>query len=147
MTRASLQEILGRQITTFAEFKKQCADLQTALAEGDAMEKRKRKMLADLQFEFRDDPNVQPVFQILYQMEDFSDRVEPIWRGMIACSGNLASSGQNKQGAYQTICVDPAHQQLSVLVPELNRLGRQLQAELQKHGSSLPLDFLQAIGQ
>jgi len=146
-TGAALQEIVGRQTRTFAEFEKQCADLQATLAESDAMEKRKRKMLADLQFEFRDDSKVQPVFNLLYQMEDISDKVEPIWHGMIACSGILASAAQNKQEAYQTICVDPAHQQLSLVVPEMNRLGRQLQAEVQMYGGSLPRDFLQAIGQ
>lgn len=104
-------------------------------------------MLADLQFEFQGDSKVQPVFSLLYQMEDVSDKVEPIWRGMIACSGILASAAQNKQEAYQTICVDPAHQQLSLLVPEMNRLGHQLQAEVQKYGGSLPRDFLEAIGQ
>ena len=66
---------------------------------------------------------------------------------MIACSVILASAAQNKQEAYQNICVDPAHQQLSLLVPEMNRLGRQLQVEVQKYGGSLPRDFLQAIGQ
>jgi len=146
-TGAALQEIVGRQTSTFAGFKKQCADLQATLAESDAMEKRKRKMLADLQFEFRDDSKVKPVFNLLYQMEDVSDKIEPIWRGMIACSGILASAAQNKQEAYQTICVDPAHQQLSLLVPEMNRLGHQLQAEVQKYGGSLPRDFLEAIGQ
>ena len=104
-------------------------------------------MLADLQFEFRGDSKVKPVFNLLYQLEDISDKVEPVWRGMIACSGILASAAQAKQEAYQTICVDPAHQQLSLLVPEINRLGRQLQAEVQEHGGSLPRDFLQAIGQ
>jgi len=146
-TRAALQEIVGRQTGTFAEFEKQCVDLQATLAESDAMEKRKRKMLVDLQFEFRDDAKVKPVFNLLYQMEDISDKVEPIWHGMIACSGILASAAQNKQEAYQNICVDPAHQQLSLLVPEMNRLGRQLQVEVQKYGGSLPRDFLQAIGQ
>ncbi len=145
--RAALQEVVGRQTRTFVEFEKQCADLQATLVESDAMEKRKRKMLADLHFEFRDDSRVQPTFNLLYQMEDVSDKVEPIWRGMIACSGILASAAQNKQEAYQNICVDPAHQQLSLLAPEMNKLGRQLQAELQKHGDSLPRDFLQAIGQ
>ena len=146
-TGAALQEIVGRQTRTFAEFEKQCTDLQTTLAESDAMEKKKRKMLADLQFEFQDDSKVKPVFNLLYQMEDVSDKVEPIWRGMIACSGILASAAQNKQEAYQTICVDPAHQQLSLLVPEINRLGQQLQAEVQEYGGSLPRDFLQVIGQ
>ena len=146
-TGAALQEIVSRQTRTFAEFEKQCADLQATLAESDAMEKRKRKMLAGLQFEFRDDSKVQPIVNLLYQMEDISDKVEPIWHGMIACSGILASAAQNKQEAYQNICVDPAHQQLSLLVPEMNRLGRQLQAEVQRCGGSLPRDFLQAIGQ
>jgi uncharacterized protein YoxC len=146
-TGAALQEIVGRQARTFAEFEKQCADLQATLAESDAMEKRKREMLVDLQFEFRDNAKVQPIFNLLYQMEDISDKVEPIWHGMIACSGILASAAQNKQEAYQNICVDPAHRQLSLLVPEMNRLGRQLQAEVQKYGGSLPRDFLQAIGQ
>jgi len=146
-TGAALQEIVGRPTRTFAEFEKQCADLQATLAESDAMEKRKRKMLADLQFEFRDDSKVKPFFNILYQMEDISDKVEPIWRGMIACSGILASAAQNKQETYQNICVDPAHQQVSLLVPEINRLGHQLQAEVQEYGGSLPRDFLQAIGQ
>ncbi len=146
-TGAALQEIIGRQTRTFAEFEKQCADLQASLAESDAMEKRKRKMLADLQFEFRGDSKVKPFFDLLYQMEDISDKVEPIWRGMIACSGILASAAQNKQEAYQTICVDPANQQLNLLVPERNSLGHQLQDEVQKYGSSLPRDFLQAIGQ
>jgi hypothetical protein len=146
-TGATLREIVGRQTRTFAEFEKQCADLQATLAENDVMEKRKRKMLTDLQFEFRGDSKVQPVFNLLYQMEDMSDKVDPIWRGMIACSGILASVAQGKQEAYQTICVDPAHQQLSLLIPEMNRLGRQLQTEIQKYGGSLPSDFLQAIGQ
>lgn len=146
-TGAALQEIVGRQTLTFAEFEKQCADLQVTLAKSNAMEKRKRKMLSDLQFEFRDDSKVQPIFNLLYQMEDISNKAEPIWHGMIACSGILASAEQNKQEAYQNICVEPAHQQLSLLVPELNRLGRQLQIEVQKNGGSLPRDFLQAIGQ
>jgi hypothetical protein len=146
-TRVALQEIVSRQTRTFAEFQKQCADLQATLAENNVMEKRKRKMLVDLQFEFRDDSNVQPTIKLLFQMEDVSDKVEPIWRGMIECSRTLASAAQSKQDAYQSICVDPAHQQLNLLVPEINSLGHQLQAELQKHGSSLPRDFLQAIGQ
>jgi hypothetical protein len=143
--RAALGEVLGRQTRTFAEFEKQCADLQATLTESDKMEKRKRKMLADLRFEFRDDSKVQPTFSLLYQLEDVSDKFEPIWRGMIACSGILASASQDKRAAYQNICVDPAHTQLSLLVPETNRLSRQLQAELQKHGESLPRDLLQAI--
>jgi hypothetical protein len=53
----------------------------------------------------------------------------------------------SKQQAYQNICVDPAHQQLGLLAPKMNRLGRQLQAEVQKYGGSLPREFLQAIGQ
>jgi hypothetical protein len=146
-TGAALREIVGRQTRTFAEFEKQCADLQATLAENDVMEKRKRKMLTDLQYEFRGDSKVQPVFNLLYQMGDMSDKVDPIWRGMIACSGILASAVQSKQEAYQTICVDPARQQLSLLIPEMNRLGRQLQTEIQKYGGSLPPDFLQAIGQ
>jgi hypothetical protein len=146
-TGAALQEIVGRQTRTFAEFEKQCADLQATLAENDAMEKRKRKMLADLQFEFRDSSKVKPIFNLLYQMEDLSDKVEPIWRGMIACSDILGSAAPKKQEAYQNICVDPAHQQLSLLVPEMNKLGHQLQAEVQKYGGSLPRNFLQAIGQ
>jgi hypothetical protein len=146
-TRAALQEVLSREPRTFEEFEKQCADLQATLTENDVMEKRKRKMLADLQFEFQGDSKVQPVFSLLYQMEDVSDKVEPIWRGMIACSGTVASAAQGKQEAYQTICVDPAHQQLSLLVPEINRLGQQLQAEVQEYGGSLPRDFLQVIGQ
>ena len=146
-TVAALQEVVGRQTRTFTEFEKQCADLQAILAENDVMEKRKRKMLAELQVAFRGDSKVQPAFNLLYRMEDLSDRVDPIWRGMIACSGILASVAQSKQQAYQTICVDPAHQQLGLLVPEVNRLGSQLQTELQKHGSSLPPEFLQAIGQ
>lgn len=146
-TRAALHEIVSRQTTTFSEFKKQCADLKAILAESDAMEKRKRQMLTELQLEFRDDSKVQPIFSLLHQMEGASDKVEPIWRGMIACSGVLASSALNKQEAYQAICVDPVRQQLSLLAPELNRLGRQLQAELLKDGTSLPPELLHAIGQ
>jgi hypothetical protein len=146
-TRTALRKVLGRQTKTFAEFERQCADLQATLTENDVMEKRKRKMLAELRLAFRDDPEVQPTFGVLYQMEDVSDRADPIWRGMIACSGILASLDQSKQEAYQTICVDPAYRQLSLLIPEINRLGNQLQTELQKHGSSLPPEFLQAIEQ
>lgn len=146
-TSAALRQILSRQTKTFAEFEKQCADLQAAMAENDVMEERKRKMLAELRLAFRDDSEVQPTLNLLYQMDGVSDRVDPIWRGMIACSGILASADQSQQEAYQSICVDPAHRQLSLLIPEINRLGNQLQTELQTHGSSLPREFLQAIGQ
>lgn len=145
--RIELGEVLGRQIRTFAEFEKQCADLEKVLSESDAMETRKRKMLSDLQFEFRGDSKVQPIFDLLHKMEDESDKVEPIWRGMIACSGVLASAGQSQQEAYRTICVAPANQQLGLLAPELKRVARQLQTQLEELGGSLPPDFLQAIGQ
>lgn len=116
-TRDALEEIVSRKAGTFAEFQKQCADLQAILIENDAMEKRKRKMLIDLQFEFRGDSKVQPVLNLLFQLENVSDKVEPIWHRMISCSSNLDSAAQSKQEAYQSLCVDPAHQQLSLLVP------------------------------
>ena len=100
-----------------------------------------------LQLEFGGDTKVQPIFDLLYQMEDVSDRVEPIWRGMIACSVTLASAARSKQEAYRTICMDPATQQLGLLMPEINKLGGQLQGYLQKYGESLPPDLLRAIGQ
>lgn len=146
-TGATLQEIIRRKTATFVEFQKQCLDLKATFAENDAMEKRKRKMLAELRFEFQDDSKVRPLFILLGQMEDVSDNVDPIWRGMIACSDILASSDESKRDAYQTICVDPAHQQLQLLIPKIDRLARQLQTELQKNGDSLPSEFLQVIGQ
>lgn len=146
-TRAALEEILSRMPRTFAEFDKQCADLQAILSESDAMEARKRKMLAELKFEFRGDAKVQTILDLLHQMEVASDKVEPVWRGMIACSGILASTTPSTQGTFQTTCIDPAHQQLGLLAPEIAKLGHQLQAELQKYGESLPPDFLQAIAQ
>jgi hypothetical protein len=144
--RERLQEVLGRQTTSFAEFRKQCTDLRAALADSDAMEMRKRQMLAELQALFRGNTNVQNVFVTLYAMEDESDKIEPIWRGMIACSGMLESAPKIRQDAYQRICVEPAKEQLDLVTPEVRRLGWQLQDEIQKYGASLPRDFLQAIG-
>jgi hypothetical protein len=145
--RAAFQEVLARQPQSFSEFKKQCADLKFVLDKSDAMEKRKRQMLADLRAQFGNDAHVQNVFDTLSAMEDVSDKMEPIWRGMIACSGIIESASSSKQDAYQEICIEPAQQQLNLIAPEISNLGRKLQSELQRSGASLPPDFLQAITQ
>jgi hypothetical protein len=144
-TRLAFEEIVKRQVNSFVDFEKQCADLQISLAKNDVMEKRKRHMLAELRYQFRDDQKVQQLFKLLTQIDDVSDKTEPIWRGMIACSNILASSTQSKQSEYQTICIDPAHQQLTLLGPEMAKLTRELQDELQKYGATLPPDFLELV--
>jgi hypothetical protein len=146
-TRLALEEVARRPVHSFVDFEKQCADLQTNLAQSDVMEKRKRHMFAELRYEFRDDPKVQQIFKLLTQIEDVSDRTEPIWRGMIACSKSLARSAQSKQSEYQATCIDPAHQQLVLLQPDMAKSVRELQEELQKYGSTLPPDILQLMGQ
>jgi hypothetical protein len=145
--RAALQEILARQPQSFSEFKKQCADLKTALDESDALEKRKRQMLADLRVQFGDDAYVNGLFDELRTMEDLSDKMEPVWRGMIACSRILVSAPSSKQDSYHTICVDPAQQQISLIVPEISTAVQKLQSDIQRFGVSLPPDVLQAIAQ
>ena len=144
---AALQEVLARRPQSFSEFKKQCADLKIVLDESDALEKRKRQMLADLKVQFGDDPYVGGLFDELRTMEDLSDKMEPVWRGMIACSGILVSAPSSKQDAYHTICVDPAQQQISLIVPEISAAVQKLQNDIQRFGVSLPPDVLQAIAQ
>jgi ClpP class serine protease len=138
---------LARQPQSFSEFKKQCADLKTALDESDALEKRKRQMLADLRVQFGDDAYVNGLFDELRTMEDLSDKMEPVWRGMIACSRILVSAPSSKQDSYHTICVDPAQQQISLIVPEISTAVQKLQSDIQRFGVSLPPDVLQAIAQ
>lgn len=145
--RAALQEVLARQPQSFSEFKKQCADLKVALDEIDATDKRKRQMLADLRVQFGDDAHVKGLFDTLSEMEDVSDKMDPIWRGMIACSGILESAPSSKQDAYHQICIEPAQRQISLIVPEINSLVRKLQNDVQRFGASLPPDVLQAIAQ
>jgi len=144
---AALQEILARQPQSFSEFKKQCADLRIVLDESDALEKRKRQMLADLKVQFGDDAYVSGLFDELRTMEDLSDKMEPVWRGMIACSGILVSAPSSKQDTYHTICVDPAQQQISLIVPEISAAVQKLQSDIQRFGVSLPPDVLRVITQ
>jgi hypothetical protein len=146
-TRLAFEEITQREINSFVDFEEQCNDLQDNLTENDAMEKRKRHMLTELRYEFRDEPQVQPFFKLLGQMEDLTDKSEPVWRGMIACERILESSSQSKQKEYQTICINPAKQQLIIQKPELDGLLREFQDYLQKYGETLPRDLLQALGQ
>ena len=145
--RAALQEVLARQPQSFSEFKKQCADLKIVLDESDALEKRKRQMLTDLRVLFGDDTYVNGLFDELSRMEDLSDKMEPVWRGMIACSGILASAPSSRQDTYHTICVDPAQQQISLIVPEISAVVQELQSDIQRFGVSLPPDVLQVIAQ
>ncbi len=145
--RAAFQEVLARQPRSFSEFRKQCADLKTVLDESDVMEKKKRQMLADLRAEFGDDVHVKAMFDTLSAIEDASDKMEPIWRGMIACSDVLESAPSSKQNEYDEICVQPAQQQINLIAPEISKLVQRLQSEAQKYGASLPPDVLQAIAQ
>jgi len=145
--RAALQEVLARQPQSFSEFQKQCADLKIVLDESDALEKRKRQMLADLRVQFGDDAHVKGLFDALSTMEDMSDKMEPVWRGMIACSEILVSGPSSKQDTYPTICVDPAQQQISLIAPKISAVVQKLQSDIQRFGVSLPPDVLQAIAQ
>jgi len=144
--RLATEEIYQRQISSFADFAKQCDDLHTLQTQTEMMEKRKRHMLTELQYEFRDDLNVQRLFYILFQMEDVADKLEPIQHGMIACSKILASKSKTMQEEYRTICVDPALQQMMLVEPDTKSLMSELQKEVQMHGETLPPDILQLIG-
>jgi hypothetical protein len=145
--RTSLGEVIARQPQSFAEFKKQCADLKVVIDESDAMEKKKRQMLAELQVRFGNDAHVKGIFNMLIASEDASDKVEMVLRGMTACSGILESAPSSKQDAYRDICIEPAQEQLNLIFPEIKELGGKLQDEIQKYGGSLPPDFLKAIAQ
>ncbi len=145
--RAAFQEVLARQPRSFFEFRKQCADLKVVLDESDSMEKRKRQMLADLRVQFGDDAHVKSLFDTLGAMEDASDKMEPVWHGMIACSDILDSAPTSKQDAYRSICIEPAQQQIDLIVPEISGLAGKMQSDLQRFGASLPSDFLKVIAQ
>jgi hypothetical protein len=145
--RTALQEVMARQPRSFSEFKKQCDDLRIVLDESDALDKRKRQMLVELTVLFGDDEYVNGLFDELSTMEDLSAKMEPVWRGMIACSGILVSAPLGKQDTYRAICVDPAQQQISLIVPEISAAVQKLQSDIQRFGVSLPPDLLQAIAQ
>lgn len=145
--RTRYREVLDRHPQSFPEFQIQCADLRTVLDESDAMEKRKRQMLADLRVEFGNDAKITLVFDTLSELENISDRMEPVYRGMIACSDILKSGPPSKQRSFDEICVLPAQQQIDLTTPEVGSLVRTLQNEIQEYGTSLPADLLQAITQ
>lgn len=144
---SALEEAADRSPRSYAEFNRQCSDLEVAIANNDEMERRKREMLAELQPEFSDDSKVQPIFSTLRQLEDVSDKIESAWRGMIACSDRLSSADHSHQDKYETICVVPERQQIRALAPEIKRFGTQLQSEVQSGGGSLPAAFLQVLRQ
>lgn len=102
-------------------------------------------MLADLRVQFGNDAKVKNVFNMLNAMEDASDKMESVLRGMVACSGILETASSSKQDAYRDICIAPAQQQLNLISPEIEDLGRKLQDDIQRYGGSLPPDFLKAI--
>lgn len=142
--RADMEKTINRETHTFPEFQQQCADLQSVLSRSAEMEKQKREMLADLQTQFQGDQKVQPVFETLHEMEDVSEKTEPIWQGMIACSHHLESAPKDEQARYRALCVDPAMNKMALLEPEVSRLAAQLQEQIQNAGGVAP-DFLRAL--
>ncbi len=144
--KAEFQEITSRQTASFAEFEQQCRDLQAVRTESDAMDRKKRKMLDELQYGFRDDAKMQPMFSTLRELENLSDKEGPIWNDMIACADRLTSADKRTQAAYQLICIDPANRRLESLAPEYRPLILQLQTEFKQTRGSLPPELLQALG-
>jgi len=145
--RANFQVVTARQAKSFPEFQKQCADIKDTLNEMDAMEKRKRSMLAELRAQFGDDKKLQPTFDTLHQLEDWSDKTEPIWQELIACANRLESASKYEQSNYSSICIEPANLQLELLRPESERLIAQLKDDLKTNLGELPPEFLQVFGQ
>lgn len=138
-----MERAVQMPVNSFLDFQEQCIKLRAALIENDALEKRKRRMLGELQIEFRGDRNVRPIFRLLGEAEDVSDMAEPVWRGMIACSEILASSEASERDQYQAVCIEPAQRQLVILQPRLTEIARDLQQELRDHGAAVPPEILE----
>lgn len=142
--RADMSDAINRETHSFPEFQQQCADLQSVLSRSAEMDKEKREMLADLHTQFQGDQKVQPMFETLQEMEDVSDKTEPIWLEMIACSHRLESAPKDEQVRYRALCVDPAVDKMASLQPQISRLAVQLQGQIQKSGGVAP-EFLRAL--
>ena len=148
--RMAFEELGRREVKTFSDFDKQCSDLQVQLDEASAIEKRKKRLLTELEQQFQshpDYPKIRRFFETLRQMEDETDKAEPIWRGMIACSRILEASTPSAQAAHEGICIDPANKQLSLLQPKMEKSMTDLQEELKAYGETLPPDVLKLMSQ
>jgi hypothetical protein len=139
--RLAVRSIIRRDVRNFANFRTQCADLQTSLDENDSLSIKRNDLLTRLAYEYSEYPEALSMVTLFKQIVAEDTRVSSVFREMIACSDTLARSDEGQQKKFVLLCEAPALGQMDVSASTMNALLKQAQEK----GAKLPPDIQEAF--
>jgi hypothetical protein len=139
--RLAVRAILRRDVRSFADFRRQCTDLQSALDENNSLTIKRNDLFTRLGYEYSGYPDALSMVAIFKQIVAEDTKASSVFRDMIACSDTLARSDETQQKQFALLCQDPALEKAEQSASTTASLLKQAQEK----GAKLPPDILEAF--
>jgi hypothetical protein len=139
--RQAFNEVLARDVTTFAEFKQQADDLRKILDKEDEITIENRAHLLRVAAVVDDNSNAAALITTMQQANEEEAKVSLALRQMTLCADVLSIDDPAHQRKFREICVVTAQQSLA----EPSGKVREFLTRAQSMGAKLPSDLAESL--